>query len=646
MDSNTAIKAIRKPTALILIALVGFIVYSNTFHSAFLMDEKFFIIENPFVKDINTTAETLLENFDWYKNVVGRYISFLTFALNYRFHGERVEGYHVVNLTIHILNSMLVYMLVLQLFQTPRLKISALQKDAGYIALFSGLFFVAHPLQTEAVTYVMERPGLIATFFCLLSLIFYSKWRLAGGRIVEAVYVSEPITRGNDGQLSFRSWWYWGSLFSVVLAMKSRENALTLPIIICLYEIIFFQGDKKKRLYRLIPLLSTMSIIPLSTLMIIQNGFNIAESSVGHRGIIWTWWPYFINELRVIVTYYRLLLFPVGQNLLHDYPVYFSLFQPEIFLSLALHVCIIAGSIYLFFRSKNIDPVLCLISFGIIFFYVTLSVESGMVPLSNVIFEYRVYMPSAGFFIAVISGFFLLFKNKPFISLSALTICLIVLGGAAYKRNNLWGDRVLFCEDVVKKSPLLPLAHFALGNAYLSTGSRYDDALREFRLLSKLVEGTPFSVVTSFEFGNVYVNLELDSGKILHKAGDNTSSVSEQSYNSGLALAREGRFSDAILELQKVSSNSSRYVEARYNLGVLYGQANNYPKAIEEYETVTRLNANHIEAHNNLAGLYAQTGRYDEAMRMLQRVLKLDPANEDARYNLQVVTDMRRNERH
>src|SRR5208337_4870979 len=128
-----------------------------------------------------------------------------TFALNYRINGLAVTGYHIVNIAIHIANSILVYLLVLLTFRTPFMARSSIKQNSRHIAFFSALIFASHPLQTEAVTYVFQRFASLAAFFYLGSLTAYIKSRLSEDKRRMLLYYS----------ISF---------VSAVLAMKTKEN--------------------------------------------------------------------------------------------------------------------------------------------------------------------------------------------------------------------------------------------------------------------------------------------------------------------------------------------------------------------------------------------------------------------------------------
>ncbi|MFA4830511.1 MAG: hypothetical protein WC594_15010, partial [Thermodesulfovibrionales bacterium] len=416
-----------------LIAIGGFFVYSNTFNVPFHFDDTFTIVKNPGLKDLS----------NFWPPSGSRWFGFLTFALNYYFGGLNVTGYHIVNLTIHIFNAILVYWLVVLTFKTPffsnqQSAISSQQSKEtnfdspihpfssasggqAYLPLFIALLFVSHPIQTQAVTYIVQRFTSLATMFYLLSLACYIRSRLS----------TLPATRYTL---------YTVSLVSAILSMKTKEISFTLPIVITLYEFMFFGNnqfvipvktgiqDKNemdscfrrndrmesvyKRLLFLIPFLLTMLIIPLSMIgtdkpigdAIGELREASQETKQISRGI------YLFIQFRVIVTYIRLLFIPINQNLDYDYSLYHSFFNPEVFLSALFLLSIFILGIYLLCAKRLALPASRLISFGIFWFFITLSVESSIIPIRDVIFEHRLYLPSIGIIIIFVSLTFYIFQ--------------------------------------------------------------------------------------------------------------------------------------------------------------------------------------------------------------------------------------------
>jgi hypothetical protein len=291
---------------IVLILICILFAYSSTYDVPFILDDVRNIVKNPKIRDLSYFFEI-----DALRP--SRYLGFLTFALNFHVHGLDVVGYHAVNLTIHIINALLVYALVLLTLKTPWLRDRfGTNHLIPYLPLGAGLLFAVHPLQTQAVTYIVQRFASLATLFYLGSLVLYSRARLAQ-------------TKGPSIA------WYVGSVLCAVCAMKTKEIAFTLPVMIVLYELFFFRGKLVKRFMVLVPLLLTMLIIPLSILGVDRPLGEIigdigdatqAQSTLSR-------WEYLATQGRVIMTYLRLVVLPVNQNLDYDYPVSRSFGEPE-----------------------------------------------------------------------------------------------------------------------------------------------------------------------------------------------------------------------------------------------------------------------------------------------------------------------------
>jgi hypothetical protein len=209
---NTEI--LRRPSFhIVLIVFLGLVVYLNTFDASFNHDDGILIVKNPLIKDIgyffdmekaeqktkeSMNAKEILNAEEILRYFKTRYVAYLSFWVNYRIGGLDVTGYHVVNTAVHIVNALLVYMLVRFTFMTPFLVNSDLKANSRFIALFSGLLFVTHPIQTMAVTYILQRCASLAAMFYLLSIVLYVKWRLRTVRNSELGVRSKSAAIGSS----------------------------------------------------------------------------------------------------------------------------------------------------------------------------------------------------------------------------------------------------------------------------------------------------------------------------------------------------------------------------------------------------------------------------------------------------------------
>ncbi|MBF0560344.1 MAG: tetratricopeptide repeat protein [Nitrospirae bacterium] len=494
---------------IVCLVVLILIIYSNTFKAPFQWDEDKYIVNNQIIKDLHYFFNpSVTKGFEFYDGFVKRYVGYLTFALNYKVHGFAVTGYHIVNIVIHIANAVMVYLLILLTFRTPFMVTSLSRQNTRYIALFSSMLFAAHPIQTEAVTYVFQRFVPLVTFFYLLSLVAYIIFRLETDNQHKAVLCAL----------------YALTLLSATLAMKTKENAFTLPVVITLFEFCFFAGSIKKKLLYLAPILLTLAIIPLS-LMSLAGTYHI-DPRAGWT-VAYSQKEYSFTQLRVIVTYLRLLFFPVNQNLCYDYPIFKSFFNLPVILSFVFLSALFGLGIYMVMQAKlkvEADteedktllmhlPVFRLMGFGILWFFITLSVESSIIPIPMLICEYRVYLPSVGIIFCAVTGVFLLKENlpsptggkiiivtrasrqptagdycKPYagsLLVVVLVLATVVLSVATYLRNDLWADDLKLWEDTVKKSPAKEQMHYNLGTIYRAR-NMLDKAIEQYLIAIKL----------------------------------------------------------------------------------------------------------------------------------------------------------------
>jgi Tfp pilus assembly protein PilF len=565
--------------------LVGVAIYSNTLHSPFVFDDGPSITRNPTIKSM----ENFFVNSTGYDKYPTRFIGYLTFALNYALGASDPFGYHIVNLTVHIVNSLLVYFFVLITFCTPFMKKSSSEATARVVSLISGMFFLVHPVQTEAVTFVVQRLTSLTTTFFLLSGFYYVKTRLLLN------------DRQNHPKNKYLLYYSFSFLFCV-LAMKTKEISFTLPVVLIIYEGFFFDGPYRSRAFFLLPFLFTLLIIPLS-LIDVRAPFGKVVSDISAATRVQTdisRWDYFLTQLSVFVTYIRLLLFPIHQNLDYDYPIYRSLFHPRVLLCASFFLFLFGISLWLYLRSRRTaSAMLRVSSFGIIWFFVTLSIESSLVPIVDVIFEHRIYLPSIGVFISfAVATSVISRKWNRNVWIGTLVLIMTIFSVATYKRNMIWRDDLLLWSDNVKKSPAKARPHYNLGNSYLIRGMT-DKAIQE---LKDAIQIDP-------AYADAYLNL-------------------------GVAYASIGEEGKAMAALHKAIQFKPDDSESHYNLGLLYSNKGLGYLAIEHYKKALSLNPASVNARNNLGIALAESGRINDAIEQFRQGLQLNPGDEELRKNI------------
>ena len=579
---------------LLVVAAVGLLAYANTFEAPFTFDDARCIVANPVLRDAGYFLEpdrAASLPLSLQCGFPTRYAGHLTFALNYRLGGIEPAGYHAVNLAVHVGSALLVYLLVALALRSPFFEGRPSQPRArAFLPVLAALLFVAHPLQTGAVTYVTQRFASLATLLYLAAVVLYLAARLSGapGRSVLA---------------------YGGALGAASVAMVTKEIAVTLPFALVLCELSFLRGPWPRRLLRLAPFLATPLILawvlgafaPGTTLAGFDEGLQQAGQSTLSRG------EYVVTQLRVIATYLRLFVLPVGQNLDWDYPQYRSPLALPVLLSLALHSALLALAIALHVRSRRPEAPgeLRLGSFGLLWFFLAHAPESSVVPLSDILFEHRMYLPSVGLCVAAASLALALrerlLRTRPAAAAAvvpAISAAVLVLAAATFARNHVWGDEVRLWEDAAGKSPSKLRPRMQLAALYSARG-RFDDALREAQAAISLRPGSAearntLGVILRRQgrlpeaMESYLAALQLDPG------------FAEARHNVALLLAAEGHLDEAIRELEQAVRSKPDYAEARNALGVLYAQRGRLPEAIREWEAVLRIHPTHAKARANL----------------------------------------------
>ncbi|MBI5196215.1 MAG: tetratricopeptide repeat protein, partial [Nitrospirae bacterium] len=382
----------------------------------------------------------------------------------------------------------------------------------------------------------------------------------------------------------------------------------------------------------LTPFLLTLLIIPVSYIGADTSAGDLLSdvSETARLQTDMSRLDYLFTQFRVIVTYIRLLFLPINQNLDYDYPIYNSFLNPNVFLSFLLLLSILGLGAYLYSCSKNppTSPFnkggikgghspftvhrslftvhyLRLTAFGLFWFFITLSVESSVIPIVDVIFEHRMYLPSIGLIIAFVSAVFYFipylssfnFQPSSFLSHHASRITVLLLAAlvlslsiATYKRNLVWQDEIRLWEDVNRKSPDKSRVHLNLGLAY-QNHKRLEEAVREYYIALSL---NPNYKEAYNNLGNIYKNMGFIDKAIEH-------------YQNALKINPD-------------------FALAHNNLGFTYYYFKKWSdKAIEHYQIALRLEPYNAYTHLNLGIAYKSMGRFDEAKEQFDTAKRLNP---------------------
>ncbi len=603
-DATVPARRMQHVLLLLLIAGITLAAYSNTFQSPFVFDDYPRIVENHQIRN--------LDNFLKFGIITThRPLVDFTFALNYHFHGLEVWGYHLVNALIHILNGWLVYFITLQIvgvlyapLPTSHFPLSTLlSSPQRAMALATALFFTLHPLQTQAVTYIVQRYTSLAALFYLAAILLYILGRQAqiGG------------ARSDKSRRSL--WLKAGTCFALtllcsVLAFLSKQHTASLPGAIMLVEYILFDrtwAGWKRKLAWLVP------AVALFVLAVLYNvGFFTKSTGAGlledvsalmqETGDI-SRLTYLYTQFRVITLYLLMLVAPVFQSLDHMYPFVNSFWSGWTPLSLALLLTMAAGGML---ARKNYP----LISLGIGWLFITLSVESSIIPIRDAMFEHRMYLPMVGAAWLLLA---LLIRVWPGalgrrVAIAAGLVILLGLGGMTYARNLVWQDERDLWKDAVARNPTNHRAHTSIGVASERLGEGQKAHVHYYEALRL----RPNYAYANHNMGVIMAkHNRLEEAEYYFRRALTAQRLSATVHsNLGITLMRQERSAEGIQHLKEAVRLNRYFVEARFNLGLALFHEQFFEEAREQFEYVLKINPHDADAQTMLQHL--EGGKFGE----------------------------------
>jgi Tfp pilus assembly protein PilF len=591
---------------LLSLALIVILIYADTIDSPFIFDSKKNIESNPHIRISKITLNELADA-AFKSPSKQRPLSNISFALNYYLHGYNVVGFHVVNLLIHISTGFFLYFFVKSTFGTPAL--NTRYSNYMLISFFTAAIWMVHPLQTQSVSYVVQRMNSLCAMFYMLSILFYARFRLS--------------------QRQRNKWWLFsGCILAGALALASKQIAATLPVFIMVYEWYFFRDLDLKWLKNHIPLLAGCLLLAAVIALALLGSNPLDRVLAGYKGRDFTLTQRLLTEPRVILFYLSQLLWPHPSrlNLDHDFPLSNSLMDPMTTIYSIITITALIGLAVVTVRKQR------LLSFCILWFFGNLVIESSIIPL-EIIFEHRIYLPSMAFSLMVALAACRWVKPT---WLQAVLLCIMVTAGAiwTYERNTVYSDRVTFWQDCVDKSPRKARPHNNLGVALADQGY-HDEAIEKYH---KALEIDPL-----YQDSVTNIGLSLaEQGKIKEsitqflKALEINPKDSKTLNNLGAALIVEKRYIEAIQHLSEALTTDPYYAQAHNNMGVALQYQGRLEEAIEHFSMAVLYKPDYTQAYINLGNILASQERYEEAIEQFSTALKINPDHKVARFNLEM----------
>ncbi|HUL54351.1 MAG TPA: tetratricopeptide repeat protein [Opitutaceae bacterium] len=665
-----------------VIALAAVAAYSNTFSVPLLFDDLPSITYNPTLLSLR---EALLHPPAGYGvTVSGRPLLNFTLAVNYALSGTDVWSYHALNLLIHVLAGLTLFGIVRRTIillrgreQGARGKDATApassppsslppapsplprRDDANFVAFAVALLWTLHPLQTEAVTYIIQRTESLMGLFYLLTLYCFIRGVEGTTRPPTTDQTDADqagsVVRGpwSGGPESSRPlFWYALSILCCVLGMATKEVMVTAPVLVLLYDRTFVAGSFRaawgRRRWVHLALVATW--LPLGWLVATTGGDRGGTSGFSAEVAPWAYW---LTQFKAVATYLKLSVWP--HPLVFEYGTFWTPLLEA--LAYALAVVPLAAATLVAVRRWPVGGFL-----GAWFFAIL--APTSLVPGTiQMIVEHRMYLPLVAV-IALVVG-----VGVSWFGRTALVVFLAaaaIAGVATRQRNATYRDDLALWQETVDRAPGSAIAQSNLGAA-LFARDRLREALHHYEVSYRL---NPNLASIHFNLGLVLVRTQRLSEAAAHfaeafrlnprfypahhqlgltllrlgrpeealaqfaQAIQLAPAMTEAHYEAGVALMKLGRAADAIPRFRDALRLNPDYVEAACDLGVALYQSNRTSEAVECLQQVLRTHPQIADAHFNLGLALAQLGRAEEAAAQYAEAVRIDPKHPSAQLNL------------
>ena len=599
--------------AILIIVCLSLLNYLNSLSNKFVYDDEFVIVNNYFIKTWDNFSHLFNKDYFRYAEELSyRPVVTLSYFIDYSIWGLNPFGFHLTNLLLHTLNSVLIFFLFTYFLNN---------RTVSFVA---ALLFVCHPILSETVNAISYREDLLAATFFIAAFILYIKTSKR----------DDLVLKQNSNTKTCLL--YSASLICSLFAVFSKEMAIILPALIFLYDFVLTKG--KDLLHKLIHYYIGYILITIFYLIIrfviLYNPVE-AQTSYPSNSVL-------INAMtmtKVIASYIGLFFLPL--SLCADYVMPHASFLDISFILSLLLVC---SAILIAYKSYTHSKI---VFFSIVWFSVSLLPVLNIVPIENIIAERYLYLPILG--LCMSYGRFLQIHTKvknyqKYAIIILLILILLPLSLKTIKRNKIWMEQSVLWMDTVRTSPNSFKAHNNLGNFYRDAG-RLDESIIEFKRALSLYDD--------------YINAHNNLGVTYRKKGMLKEALTEYQKalklnpnypyahnNLGVLYAKLNYLDLSIVEFQKAITIMPYYFDAHNNLGATYLRKGLYEKAIAEFLETIKYNNRHADAYYNLSAAYLSSNQLDKALNAIKIVLSIDPNHTDAQEVLNTISmQMRQTEK-
>lgn len=588
-----------------VVLLITFLVLSPSLSNKFVnLDDTQYVLENTTIKEIsiNSLKSVFSEQF------VGNYqpLTILSYMFDYKIFGLKPFGWHLVNIFIHLLNTLLVFLIVKKLTHSER--------DKLLIAFITSLLFGVHTLHVESVAWVSERKDVLYTLFFLWALYIYINALLRE----KTILFSKTIV----------------ILFLFLLSLLSKAQAVVLPLVFFLVDFLFQRKINRKVILEKLPFF----------LLAIAFGL-LAIKVQGKAGAMQTfqYFPFYERLLfscYALVIYLHKLIFPINLSCFYPYPetndkintvwVYIS---PFILLALIF-------VIWTFFRRSKI------ILFGVSFFIITIILVLQLLPVGDALYADRyTYVPSIGLFFITAYYITPFFRKKIVVVISSTYLIWLCI--FSFARCQVWHDSITLYNDAIDKGYKAAIIYNNRGAA-LSDINDNENAIKDFNSLVELKPRYPNGwknkgliherlqqneeAINAFTEGIKYFPKDhvyyLRRGTLYLNKNDFENAIKDFSkiielkpadgegyYARSEAYGKSNRLSEALIDINKAIEFSPSNGQAYNNRGIIYSMSDKYQEAVNDFTKSLELKPDNVSAYGNRSLAYKGMGNYEAALK-------------------------------
>ncbi len=618
-DESLSTKQLKQTIGIgIIILLLTCLVYTPALKNDFVWDDVTYITENTMIRSLSIySLYEMLSSFhasNWHP------LTWLSLAIDHAFWGLDPFGYHLTNIILHGVNTLLVFFLVIRLLASvnktkvtlspPKMPIST-STQTLLVASVTAMLFGFHPLHVESVAWVSERKDLLCAVFVLLSILSYLS------------YASSVVKRHR---------WIWFTLciFFFIFALMSKPMAVTLPVTLLLLDVYPL---KRMSLYpgKTVRKSSVfLEKIPFFALSIASSIITIMAQHAGGAIRGFEQFPTdarLCNALRALVFYLEKMITPFKLVPFYPFPANIHWLDLQYLLSAMLVFAITASCLWTLKKGSY----LLFIVWS--YYVITLLPVLGIIQVGGQAAADRyTYLPSLAIFTLIGVGVSwvlkkdALLKRRSMLGGLVLTfICIsIFLGQLTIKQIKIWHNSEILWSYVINAFPFPrsdPLAHYNLGNALAKRG-KLDKAIFEYKRALIL---KPHYPEAHNNLGSVYIikgKLDEAMAEIEHALAINPNYAMAHN-NRGSVYLKKGELDKAISEYKQAIAIKPDHAKTYGNMGLVYYSKGMLDEAIFEYKKALALNPNLAEVHYNLSVTYYYKGNYESAIAHCDKAIEL-----------------------